>query len=120
MTLSKKNNVNLILLGGNVHFNTNSATGTWTARLLEDFSFDLMLCSCASVLNGATFETSLDQKEIKRVAFERCQKRILLVDHTKFGAFGSYKLAPLSAYDLVVTDVPPPEDVALNGVKIIY
>ena len=120
MQLSKKKNVNLILLGGNVHFNTNSATGSWTAKLLEDFSFDLMFSSCAAVLNGATFETSLDQKEIKRTAFERCQKRILLVDHTKFGAFGTYRLADLSAYDLVVSDVPPPENVDLKNVKFIY
>ena len=118
--LSKKPNINLILLGGNVHFNTNSATGSWTAKLLEDFSFDLMFSSCAAVLNGATFETSLDQKEIKRTAFERCQKRILLVDHTKFGAFGTYRLADLSAYDLVVSDVPPPENVDLKNVKFIY
>ena len=120
MQLSKKNNVNLILLGGNVHFNTNSTTGSWTARLLEDFSFDLMLSSCASVLNGATYETSLDQKEIKKTAFERSQKRILLVDHTKFSAFGSYKLAPLSAYDLVVTDAPPPQDDDSQGVRFVY
>ena len=41
--LSKKPNVTLILLGGTVQFNTNSSTGSWTARQLEVFSFDLML-----------------------------------------------------------------------------
>ena len=45
MQLSKKPNVTLILLGGSVQFNTNSATGSWTTRQLEDFSFDLMLSS---------------------------------------------------------------------------
>ena len=40
MQLSKKPNVTLILLGGSVQFNTNSATGSWTTRQLEDFSFD--------------------------------------------------------------------------------
>ena len=43
--LSKKPNINLILLGGTVHFNTNSATGSWTARQMEDFAFDLMISS---------------------------------------------------------------------------
>ena len=38
MQLSKKPNVTLILLGGSVQFNTNSATGSWTTRQLEDFS----------------------------------------------------------------------------------
>ena len=118
--LSKKPNLNLILLGGNVHFNTNSATGSWTARQLEDFAFDLMISSCAAVIGDATFERSLDQKEIKRAAFMRCKQKILLIDHTKFSAHGTYRLAALSDYDLVITDAPPPEDTELGGVKIIY
>ena len=118
--LSKKPNLNLILLGGNVHFNTNSATGSWTARQLEDFAFDLMISSCAAVIGDATFERSLDQKEIKRAAFMRCKQKILLIDHTKFSAHGTYRLAALSDYDLVITDAPPPEETELGGAKIIY
>ena len=118
--LSKKPNLNLILLGGNVHFNTNSATGSWTARQLEDFAFDLMISSCAAVIGDSSFERSLDQKEIKRAAFQRCKKKILLVDHTKFTAHGTYRLAALSDYDLVVTDAPPPADTDIGNVKWIY
>ncbi len=109
MQLSKKSNVNLVLLGGNVHFKTNSATGAWTVRQLMDFTFDLMLSSCAGVYESAAYERSLEQKELKKVAFERCKKRILLVDHTKFNAFATYRLAPLSDYDLIVTDFTPPD-----------
>ncbi|MBR2321033.1 MAG: DeoR/GlpR transcriptional regulator [Clostridia bacterium] len=118
--LSKKPNLNLILLGGNVHFNTNSATGSWTARQLEDFAFDLMISSCAAVIGDASFERSLDQKEIKRAAFMRCKQKILLIDHTKFSAHGTYRLASLSDYDLVVTDTAPPANADLGGAKIIY
>lgn len=118
--LSKKPNINLILLGGTVQFNTNSATGSWTARQLQDFSFDLMISSCAAVLGGATYERSLDQKEIKRAAFERCQKRILLIDHTKFNAHGTYRLTALSDYDLVALDCPPPENLNDGKIPFIY
>lgn len=118
--LSKKPNLNLILLGGNVHFNTNSATGSWTARQLEDFAFDLMISSCAAVIGDASFERSLDQKEIKRAAFMRCKQKILLIDHTKFTAHGTYRLASLSDYDLVVTDAPPPANTEASNVKWIY
>jgi len=118
--LSKKPNLNLILLGGNVHFNTNSATGSWTARQLEDFAFDLMISSCAAIIGNEAYERSLDQKEIKRAAFLRCKKRILLIDHTKFSAHGTYRLAALSEYDLVATDAPPPADIDFSGVKLIY
>lgn len=118
--LSKKPNVNLILLGGSVHFNTNSATGSWTVRQLDDFRFDLMISSCAAILNDAAFERSLDQKELKRAAFERCKKHMLLVDHTKFEGNGTYRLAALSEYDLVVTDAPPPEGLDVGNARLIY
>ena len=118
--LSKKPNINLILLGGNVHFNTNSATGSWTARQLADFSLDLMISSCAAIIGSEVFERSLEQKEIKRAAFKRCQKRILLIDHTKFSASGTYRLSALSEYDLVVTDTAPPYELEVGNTKLVY
>ena len=118
--LSKKPNINLILLGGNVHFNTNSATGSWTARQLADFSFDLMISSCAAIIGNEVFERSLEQKEIKRVAFEHCKQRILLIDHTKFTAHGTYRLSHLSEYDLIATDTLPPYDIDVGNAKFVY
>lgn len=118
--LSKKPNITLILLGGNVHFNTNSATGSWTARQLQDFTFDLMISSCAAVLGSDVFERSLEQKEIKRVAFERCRYRVLLIDHTKFEAHGTYRLSSLSDYNVVVTDTTPPANLEVGNAKLVY
>ena len=118
--LSKKPNINLILLGGSVHFNTNSTTGSWTARQLADFTFDLMISSCAAVSGSEVLERSLEQKEIKRAAFERSEKRVLLIDHTKFGAHGAYRWNALEAYDLVATDSPPPYELDGRDIKFIY
>ena len=109
-TLAQKPNANVITLGGNVQYNTNSATGSWTARQIADFSFDLMLSSCAAVIGGEAYERSLDQKEIKRAAIKRSRYKILLVDHTKFAQTAAYMTAPLSDYDLVVTDLPPTDE----------
>ena len=117
--LSKKPNMNLILLGGSVAYNTISATGSWTTRQLSDFSFDLMLASCAAVIDGASYERSLDQKELKRMAFKNSKMRVLIIDHTKFGAHGTYRLASLSEYDFVVTDQVPEGTPGLENVKIL-
>lgn len=117
---SKKPNITLILLGGSVHFNTNSTAGSWTARQLEDFSFDLMISSCAAIIGNDVFERSLEQKEIKRAAFQRSQKRVLLIDHTKFQAHGTYRLSSLSEYDLVVTDAPPPDNIDKENIRLLY
>ena len=118
--LSKKPNLNLVLLGGSVQFNTNSTTGSWTTRQLADFSFDLMLCSCAAVIGDGVYERSIDQKELKRVAFRNSQKRVLLIDHTKFEAHGTYRSSLLSDYDLVATDIAPPETEGFENVRFIY
>ncbi|MBQ8319296.1 MAG: DeoR/GlpR transcriptional regulator [Clostridia bacterium] len=118
--LSKKPNLNLILLGGNVQYNTNSATGSWTTRQLTGFSFDLMLSSCAAVIGNETFERSLDQKELKRVAFQRSKKRVLIIDHTKFDAHATYRLTSLDQYDAVISDAAPPHTEGLENVNLIY
>ena len=118
--LSKKPNVMLIILGGTVQYNTISSTGGWTARQLDDFSFDLIISSCAAVLNGCTHERSLEQKEIKRVAFAHSLKRVLLIDHTKFSSHGTYRFAALEDYDLVVTDAPPPKELEGRDIKFIW
>ena len=78
LQLAKKPNINLIILGGSVQNNTNSASGSWTARQLNDFSFDLMISSCASVLGKDVYESSIETKEVKRAAFDHCKRRLLI------------------------------------------
>jgi len=122
--LAKKPNINLVLLGGNIQFNTISTTGSWTTNQLDDFVFDLMLTSCAAVIDGATFERSLEQKEIKKAAFKKCAIKFLIADHTKFSAFATYRLTGLEDYDYIATDVEPDESLVKkcqeSGTKLIF
>ena len=120
LQLSKKPNINLILLGGSVHFNTNSTTGSFTARQVEEFTFDLFISSCAAVIDNASFERSLELKELKRVAFLHSKKKLLLVDHTKFSSHGTYKLASLSDYDIIVTDEMPKCKIETGKSEFVY
>ena len=107
LQLSKKPNVNLIILGGAVHYNTASATGSWTARLVNEFRFDLLICSCSAVAGEEVLENSADQRELKQNALSRSACKILLVDHTKLERSAPYRTSLLSDYDLVVTDQAP-------------
>lgn len=105
--LSKKPNTEVILLGGTLHLRSNSVTGSWTAAQVKEFSFDLLLMSCAAVDRSVALERTMDQSMIKRCAFEQSARRILLVDHTKFSERGSYRMMPLSAFDMVISDKQP-------------
>ena len=121
LSLSRKEDVNLIILGGNITLSSVSITGSWTARQLQSFSFDLMLSSCAAVRKMTAFEKTLDQREIKQIAFENSATRILLADSTKLNArVGIYIYNQQSAFDLIVLDKLPPEHAdAFKGLPVV-
>ncbi len=104
LQLAKKENVNLILVGGNIGYSSIATTGSYTIRQIEEFSFDLMLLSCAAVTDGEIYESSLDQKEIKLTALKRSKKRILLVDSSKFSTKATHKVANLEDFDMVISE----------------
>ncbi len=120
LMLSKKKDINLILLGGSVQYNTVSATGSWSVRQLNEFAFDLMICSCEAVMDGEVLERTMEQKEIKYAAFMRSRKRILIIDRFKFEAKGVYRVATLKDYDIVATDVLPPKEFLNSDINFVY
>lgn len=120
IVLSGKRDVNLIILGGSVQYNTVSSTGSFTSRQIEEFSFDLMISSCTAVSGTSAYEGSLEQKEIKLSAMRRSKFKILLFDGEKYNSSGAYKTADLSEYDLVVSNKKPTEEITENGISVIY
>ncbi len=118
--LSKKSDVNLILLGGNMQYNTTATTGSFTTRELQLFRFDLMICSCAAITKDEVLERSVEQMELKSTAFSRSDYRMLLADNTKFQSFGTYCTAKLCDFDIVVSDKKPPCDIKLEADKLVF
>lgn len=102
--LSKKEHINVILPAGNVINNSNSITGPLTIRTLSDMNFDLYLGSCAAINENGTYESSSEQAEIKRVVMNNSQKKILLVDRTKFSKKATFRTARLTEYDVIYTN----------------
>ena len=110
IALSRMGDINLLIPGGNIFSKGNSVVGSWTTSLLKDFSFDLMLCSCAAIKDKTAYENSIEQREVKRSAFERSERRILICDHSKLTKKATYMFQPLSAFDNVVFDYLTDED----------
>ena len=117
--LSRKKDINLIILGGSVQYNTVSATGSYTVRQIEEFSFDLVIASCAAVKDRELYERSIEQKEIKLAAFKRAKYKVLVFGSSKYEGYGAYKLGELSNFDLIATDKKPC-GVSLDGLNVVY
>ncbi len=104
LKLSQKENVHLIMPAGEVHFNTNSVSGSLTCNLLRSFNIDLMLSSCAAIDERGSYEFSLDTIQLKQVALEQSQRRILVADNNKFFQNAPYRTCSLNNYDAIMTN----------------
>lgn len=104
MELSRKNNITVIMPGGNLNLNSNALTGSYTIRCLSDMNFDLLLCSCTAIYDGGAYESSLEQSELKRVVLHNSRKKIMLADKEKFHGIAMHKTANLSEFDVVYTN----------------
>lgn len=119
MQLSKIKGINLLIPGGVIIKTGASVTGSWTNTLLSEFRFDLMLTSCAAIDERYVYETSIDQREVKRTAFEHSSRRILIADHTKFPKKETYVFQSLNAFDEIIFDTLSEKDLeALKGLPV--
>ena len=100
----------VFLLGGMV--TTNGSTNGYLAKqVLNSFSqIDMYVFSCDGVTIEDGFTTSsLENNELKRMLAEKAEKRIALVDHTKFGKKSLFKISGLEHIDVVITDSLTPQ-----------
>lgn len=102
--LSQKDNVQILMPGGSVLYNTNSVMGSMAIEGIRNFRFDLMLSSCAALDEAGSYENSVDTATLKRVAIAQSKKRILLIDSSKIGATATFCTCSLANYDSIVTN----------------
>ncbi|MBP5154139.1 MAG: DeoR/GlpR transcriptional regulator [Lachnospiraceae bacterium] len=114
MQLSQKSDVNVYLLGGKLNYNIGTLNGSATVQEIEQMEFNLMLCSCTSFNARGSYESSADQRDVKRAALANSRYKILLVDDTKLNDNALYRTANLSEYDAIYTDA---SDEALAGLR---
>ncbi|NKX53081.1 DeoR/GlpR family DNA-binding transcription regulator [Arthrobacter mobilis] len=96
--------ITLVALGGTYYNWCSSFMGGMTTSAIRNLRADLFVMSAAAVTDDACFHQNQETVDIKRAMFEASAKRILLVDHTKFGKRALHALAPLSGFDAVVVD----------------
>jgi DeoR/GlpR family transcriptional regulator of sugar metabolism len=97
--------VRLMVTGGMVRPGEQSLVGPETARMLEDYHFDLyiMTVSAAHADHGFT-EWHPDDAAVKRTALGASSRCIVACDANKIGRIAFARICALNTADLLVTD----------------
>ena len=121
MQLAKESDTKVYLLGGRYNYYTGAVVGNTAVKEIEQMQFHLMLCSCTSVSAKGAFESSADQRDVKRAALLNSRYKILLADSTKFNDDAMFRTCALKDVDAIYTNAP--DDVLaplreMEGVRI--
>ncbi len=106
-----KPNLELIVLPGALNRRTNAVADVSTLEFLARYHFGKALLAATGLsADGKLNVSSYLDYEIKRMAVQQSDRRILLCDASKFGATGLMSYASLSEIDQLITDAACPEE----------
>lgn len=100
--------VSTISLGGIYNASIGAFVGITTFNAIQMLSVKVavMAATGVSIKHGLS-NTTYFESEIKRTVVSRCDKVVLLVDHTKFDRDALITFCPLERVSTVVTDIKP-------------
>uniref|UniRef100_A0AAU3H409 DeoR/GlpR family DNA-binding transcription regulator n=1 Tax=Streptomyces sp. NBC_01401 TaxID=2903854 RepID=A0AAU3H409_9ACTN len=103
--LMGSSHLDVIHIGGQVDPSNRSSVGRLAATTLRQLALDIAFISTSSwdLLRGVT-TPSAAKVEVKQAAMECTGSSVLVAGASKYGTFGKFRVAPLSAFDTIVTD----------------
>lgn len=103
--LSLKNNINLIVTGGNIAQKSFSLVGPEAERYLKSFNVNKLFLSTGGIKlkHGLTASNSMDAA-LKKIMINVADKVICLADHSKFGKVALVTFGSFSDIDLIISD----------------
>lgn len=105
LALSDHPGVTVIHTGGVLDHRNGSSIGPLAAATLRRLVADIAFLSASSWdLERGVTTPSAPKVEVKRAAMEIASQRVLLATGAKYGTYGTYRVAALGEFDLVVTD----------------
>ncbi|MFF1697696.1 DeoR/GlpR family DNA-binding transcription regulator [Streptomyces sp. NPDC058257] len=109
--------LDIVHIGGRIDVANRSSVGRLAAATLRQLALDFAFISTSSwdLLRGVT-TPSEPKVEVKQAAMESAGSSVLVAGSSKFGTFGKYRVAPLTAFDTVITDTAL-ADAAAEGVR---
>jgi DeoR/GlpR family transcriptional regulator of sugar metabolism len=96
--------VELHLLGGQYHAQQEACMGLQTVDAINTFHADVFFMSTTALTQGKCWHRSENTIAVRRAFMANSARRVLLVDHAKFGRPAPHLLCPVGDFDVVVTD----------------
>lgn len=115
----------ILLTGGRLKPESLALVGDQTQQMLRQYHVDKVIMSCKGVdLDAGVTDSSEYHSQTKQSMLRCAKKKILILDDSKFDKVSFIDIAPLDAYDIVVTNCVPPrrwlDYFAAHGVECLY
>lgn len=100
-------NNTVIFLGGMILKDTGSTTDQHSQMMLSEFNIDLAILATSSIDNKLFLCTpDHDRQIMKQIALKQSEKSILVTDSSKFFSKSLYKIAPVTDFEAIITNLP--------------
>lgn len=97
--------IHIVVPPGEVNQSLRSIGGRWTAEFLQSLSISTAFVSAAGITTrGGLMTTQRELAEVTKAVFPRTDRKIALVDSSKFGVSALVTMAEIAELDEVVTD----------------
>lgn len=96
--------LDLVVLGGDFLPRHNCFSGLVCEATIAAMRADLLFMSSMAISGGLVFQPDQELALVKRAMIAAAARRVLLVDHTKFGRVALHRVASLQEFDLVLVD----------------
>ncbi|MBP5661903.1 MAG: DeoR/GlpR transcriptional regulator [Clostridia bacterium] len=125
LELASKSGWNVLSTGGMLKEGGLSLVGYQAEKMIAGFHVDLAICSCKGIdeVNGVTDSNERDA-EVKKAFFKSANRRVLVVDSSKFDKVSFVKVCGVAEVDTIVTEKRPGDvwvdRLKQNNVELIY
>jgi DeoR/GlpR family transcriptional regulator of sugar metabolism len=96
--------ITMIGIGGQYYNWCSAFMGPMTTQALGGLHADTAFLSTSAITNDVAYHQFMETIETKRAMLACVNRRVLLVDHTKFERQALHALAPLTDFDTVIVD----------------
>lgn len=111
-TLATVNGNRVFMAGGELRGDSGAALGASALDFIRSFAVQHAIISAGAVDASGVMDFDLQEAEFARMVLACGERRVMVTDASKFGRRGFIRVAGFEFLDLVVTNAPPPPEVA--------